>query len=82
MFFDVGFTEFQADAISQIRRLYEWLRDELTLTTVDRMQAWRADNPKDKHGTHTYDAVQFGITEQALAERFGPYRNRFAPLLG
>ena len=80
-FFDIGFTEFQADPIGQIRRLYEWLGDELTPATVDRMLAWRADNPKDKHGTHTYDAAQFGITEEALAQRFGPYRDHFAPLL-
>lgn len=45
------------------------------------MLAWRTDNPKDKHGVHTYDAAQFGITEEALARRFAPYRDRFAPLL-
>ena len=38
-FFDIGFTEFQADPISQIRRLYGWLGDELTQATVDRMLA-------------------------------------------
>lgn len=71
----------QTDPISQIRRLYEWLGDDLTQATTNRMLAWRADNPKDKHGTHTYDADQFGITDQALAQHFGSYRDRFAPLL-
>ncbi len=80
-FFDIGFSEFQADPISQIRRLYGWLGDELAPATVERMRAWRADNPKDKHGAHTYNADQFGITDQALAQRFGAYRDRFAPLL-
>ena len=80
-FFDIGFREFQADPIVPIHRLYEWLGDELTPSTVDRMLAWRAENPRDKHGVHTYDADQFGITEQALAQRFGAYRDRFAPLL-
>ena len=45
-FFDIGFSEFQADPISQIRRLYGWLGDELAPATVERMRAWRADNPK------------------------------------
>ena len=45
------------------------------------MRAWRTDNPKDKHGTHTYNADQFGINDQALAQRFGAYRDCFAPLL-
>ena len=80
-FFDIGFTEFQADPISQIRRLYGWLGDDLAPATVERMLSWRADNPKDKHGTHTYHADQFGITDQSLAQHFGPYRDRFAPLL-
>ena len=80
-FFDTGFSTFQADPIAEIRRLYEWLGDELTDQTIERMLAWRADNPKDKHGKHEYDAAQFGITDQALAARFGPYRERFGPLL-
>ncbi len=81
-FFDIGFTEFQADPIHQIRRFYDWLGDELTPATVERMLAWRADNPKDKHGRHTYDGTQFGLTDDALAQRFGAYRDRFGPLLG
>ena len=28
----------------------------------------------------TYDAGQFGITDQVLAHRFGAYRDRFGPL--
>jgi Fe-S-cluster formation regulator IscX/YfhJ len=80
-FFDIGFTEFQADPIGQIRKLYDWLGDDLDAGTVDRMRAWRADNPKDKHGKHAYDASQFGITDEALEKRFGGYRERFAPYL-
>ena len=80
-FFDIGFTEFQADPIHQIGRFYDWLGDELTPATVERMMAWRADNPKDKHGRHTYDGAQFGITDEALAQRFGSYRDRFRSLL-
>lgn len=80
-FLDIGFTQFQADPIAEMRRLYDWLGDELTQDTIDRMLAWRADNPKDKHGAHTYDGAQFGITEDALAARFGAYRDRFGALL-
>ena len=80
-FFDIGFTQFQADPIAEIRKLYEWLGDDLTDGTVERMLAWRADNPADKHGKHEYDAAQFGITDQTLAARFGAYRERFGSLL-
>lgn len=81
-FFDIGFTAFQADPIAEIGRLYEWLGDELRPDAVDRMRAWRDDNPKDRFGSHTYDAADFGITDDALAARFGAYRERFAAYLG
>jgi Sulfotransferase family len=80
-FFDIGFRPFQADPISEIRRLYEWLGHDLSDDTVEAMLAWRADNPKDKHGRHSYDGAEFGITEDGLDKRFGPYRQRFAAYL-
>jgi hypothetical protein len=80
-FFDIGFSAFQADPIAEIRKLYDWLGDELSRETVDRMQAWRAANPRDRFGTHEYDAEVFGITSEALATRFAPYRERFGPFL-
>jgi hypothetical protein len=80
-FFDMGFTTFQADPVAEIRKLYAWLGDELTDETVEGMLAWRADNPKDKYGKHTYDGADFGITDAALEQRFGAYRERFAAYL-
>ena len=80
-FFDIGFTAFQADPSAQIRMLYEWLGRDLTPETEQRMRAWRDENPRDQHGTHRYDGADFGLTEEALATRFGAYRERFGPLL-
>jgi len=80
-FYDIGFSAFQADPIAQIRGLYAWLGEELTTETEAAMRAWRDDNPRDKYGTHEYDASDFGITEDKLAARFGAYRERFAPYL-
>jgi len=70
------------ETIAEIRKLYGWLGDDLTPDTVDRMVAWRGDNPRDKYGGHDYDGTDFGITDEALVERFGPYRERFASFLG
>jgi hypothetical protein len=81
-FFDIGFTAFQADPITAIAGLYEWLGDDLRPEVVDRMLAWRADNPKDKYGRHEYDGASFGVTEDRLRARFGAYRDRFAEFLG
>jgi hypothetical protein len=81
-FFDIGFSAFQAEPITEIGRLYEWLGQELTAETEQRMHAWRESNPRDKYGAHEYNAHDFGITEEALTERFRAYRQRFGPLLG
>jgi Sulfotransferase family len=81
-FLDIGFTDFQADPIGEIRRLYGWLGDQLTADTVDRMQAWRDDNPKDKYGRHEYKGEDFGVTGEALDKRFGSYKQRFLSVLG
>jgi Sulfotransferase family len=80
-FFDIGFTAFQADPIAQVRALYEWLGRDLTPDTEQRMRAWRDDNPRDKHGSHSYDGADFGLTDDALAARFGAYRERFGAFL-
>jgi len=80
-FFDIGFATFQTDPIAEIRRLYDWLGEALSGATVARMRAWREDNQRDKFGRHEYNAAQFGITDAALAERFGAYRRRFGELL-
>jgi hypothetical protein len=80
-FFDIGFAALQADPIAEIRRLYDWLGDALGDDTVERMLVWRVDNPKDKYGTHRYDATQFGITDEGLDTRFGVYRERFESFL-
>jgi hypothetical protein len=80
-FFDIGFNRFQADPVAEIRKLYEWLGDDLSQDAEHRMLAWREDNPKDKYGRHDYDGNQFGTTEDALQARFAAYRQQFAPLL-
>jgi hypothetical protein len=79
-FFDMGFTEFQADPIAQIRALYGWLGSELTREVEAAMVAWREDNPRDG-ARHEYHAEQFGLDDASIAARFGAYRERFEPLL-
>ena len=79
-FFDIGFAAFQADPISEIRRLYEWLGQDLTEETEQRMRAWREANPRDAGG-HRYDAAEFGLDDASMSERFGAYRERFGALL-
>jgi hypothetical protein len=76
-FFDVHFAPFQQDPFPILARLYEFLGEEFTPEARLRMQAWRRDTPRDKHGGHSYDPAEFGIDPATLRERFRFYAERF-----
>ena len=72
-FFDVDFTEFQADPIPAIERLYAWLGETLTDEARARMIAWREGSPADKHGRHQVDPAALGLDLEDLKRRFAFY---------
>jgi hypothetical protein len=76
-FFDVYFGPFQKDPFPTLEKLYAFLGEQLTDRTRARMQAWRQNMPRDKHGDHSYDPADFGIDVNTLRERFRFYSERF-----
>ncbi len=79
--FDVAFSEFRADQVGVVRRIYDRLGLELTADTSDRMQVWLDAHPPGKHGAHRYDLAQFGLDRDRVAEEMAPYTERFADYL-
>jgi Sulfotransferase family len=77
-FFDIYFAPFQRDPFPYLAQLYDFLGEELTSEALLRMEAWRRDTPRDKHGGHQYDPTDFGIDLQKLRDRFGFYSARFS----
>ncbi len=80
-FYDVAFSAFQSDPIAEIRALYGWLGRRLGADAEQRMRDWWSTERRQETLAKP-DPSEFGITEAALAARFGAYRARFAPLLG
>jgi hypothetical protein len=76
-FFDVHFLPFMQDPFPWMERLYAFLGEEFTPETRARMERWRAETPREKHGDHRYDPADFGLSETALRERFRFYSDRF-----
>lgn len=76
-FFDIYFAPFQKDPFPVLEKLYAFLGEEFTDEARRRMQAWRDDTPRDKHGGHSYDAADFGLDPAELRERFRFYSDRF-----
>jgi hypothetical protein len=77
-FFDVHFAPFQKDPMPIIGRLYDFLGEELSTEARARMEQWRAETPREKHGDHRYDPAEFGLSVAGLRERFRFYSERFA----
>jgi hypothetical protein len=76
-FFDIYFAPFQKDPFPVLERLYAFLGEDYTPEARARMQAWRRNTPRDKHGAHEYDPVDFGLDRADLRERFRFYSDRF-----
>ena len=76
-FFDIHFGPFQQDPFPILARLYQFLGEDFTPKARARMEAWRRDTPRDKHGGHSYDAGDFAIDLEQLRERFRFYTSRF-----
>ena len=76
-FFDIYFAPFQKDPFPVLEQLYAHIDEEFTPEARARMEAWRRDTPRDKHGGHDYDAAEFGLDKAALRERFRFYSERY-----
>ena len=76
-FFDIQFATFQRDPFPILAQLYQFLGEELTDEAKRRMQTWRRNTPRDKHGVHSYDASDFGIDPTQLRQQFRFYTERF-----
>lgn len=77
-FFDIHFAPFMADPIANIAELYRFLGEEFTAEARARMEAWCRDTPRDKHGSHDYNAADFGLDPDDLQRRFAFYYARFS----
>jgi len=74
---DVQFREFMADPFATIGDVYDRLGYELTPVAVERMRAFLADNPRDKHGRHEYTFAATGLDAGEIRERARRYQDYF-----
>lgn len=76
-FFDLPFRELVTDPVGAIARMYAHFGFAWTPEAERRLRAWHDANPQHKHGGHPYTAEAFGLSEDAIAERFALYARRF-----
>ena len=70
---DLRFEDFVSDQVGTIQKIYSHFGWDLTETALGKMKNFLAQNPKDKHGVHTYSLEDFGLTEQGINTQFDHY---------
>lgn len=76
---DVPFTEFMADDMGMIEKIYSKAGVELNGEASNQLQNFIDNHPRGKHGKVVYDLkADFDIAPEALREQFDFYLNRFA----
>lgn len=73
MFYDMYFSDFVADQFAVVSDIYAAFGLPMTEEGASRMKAFIADNPKGKHGLHTYTPEEYGLDPVTLRRDFRTY---------
>ena len=76
-FIDVHYADLMADPMKEVRRIYDFLGYDLHPETIETMNAYRRENPKNERGVHRYAPEDFGLTQAQLDRDFAPYRDHY-----
>ena len=72
-FVDCSQEEIAASPMQVVERVYEGFGLDLGEEARSAMQAYVDDNPKGKHGKHSYDLESFGLSDGEVVDRFDFY---------
>ena len=76
-FFDLHLREILADPVAAVQRVYNHFGIQMTPEAEQGFRTWKDENPRGKYGEHRYRAEDFGLSDDMIAERFGPYMEHF-----
>jgi hypothetical protein len=77
-FLDIHYDDIEQRPIATVERLYDFCGWALSDDARQRMQAFLAANPKNKHGVHRYSLDAYGLDRQQELARFKNYCERFS----
>jgi hypothetical protein len=75
-FIDIDYRQIVADPVGVVRTIYSRCGLELSPQVEQRMAAWLAANPQNKHGQHRYTLADFGLDKAAVEAQFADYLHR------
>jgi hypothetical protein len=74
---DVQYAETIRDPLGVVRGIYDRFDEEVTPAAEAAMNAHLADNQQGKHGKHSYDLAEYGLSKEGVRERFRSYIERY-----
>lgn len=76
---DVHYEDLMADPVETVRSIYDFHGVDWPDGHDQTLEHHLSDNPQHKHGSHRYSADDFGLTDEAITERFSDYVDFFDP---
>ena len=76
-FVDLMYSEFVADPLAGVRKIYAASGVTLESESERRMNDWLAKNPQGKHGQHVYQLSDYGISIDEVKNLFDEYLIRY-----
>ncbi len=74
---DIQYVDLMCDSIGEMKKLYARFNEDWTDVAEQKMRAFLALNPKNRHGQHEYSLEEFGLSAGEVRERFSDYSARF-----
>lgn len=71
--YDLHYADLMRDPIGEISKLYRHFDEPFTAEAAAAMNTYMQDNPKGKHGRHTYSLEDYGLTREQVIERYKDY---------
>ena len=75
--YDLQYQDLMRDPIGEIKKLGEHFGDPISAEAETAMENYMQNNPKGKHGKHTYSLEDYGLTKEVVRERYRSYCERF-----
>ena len=75
--YDMQYADVMRDPIGEVKKAYQHFNEPLTAEAATAMQAFMDNNPQGKHGKHTYQLEDYGLTKEQIRAHFKDYVERF-----
>lgn len=74
---DVHYDDLMADPVRAVRSIYDFHGVDWPEDHDQTLRRHLDDNPQHRHGAHRYSSADFGLTDEAIVERFADYIDFF-----